>query len=180
MRKLITAILFILSFNVFGQADTTYSKFLILKSQSIDYYPVWGKTDNEIYINLLSKEWRKYDLIKSKYIEGNYLEHKLAINTAENWTIVTNIDKTNFLENDMRWKPRELKDKLGRVFSIEEEEFNTALYIKTTNGKKVKIMDIRGNAHSLAISPSGKYLACIFELSGLMIFNLEVELKSIK
>ncbi len=40
-------------------------------------------------------------------------------------------------------------------------------------------MSIKGNAHSLTISPSGKYIACLFELTGLMIFDIQKELRSI-
>jgi tetratricopeptide (TPR) repeat protein len=166
--------------NLSAQIDSTYSKFLIIKTQSIDYYPVWGKNDNEIYINLTSQEWRKYDLSKCKYIEGTYYAHNLAINTAENWVKVSNQETIQQLEADKNWKPREIKDKKGNVFTLEVNNYNTTLFVQEPNKTKIPIMNIKGNAHSMAISRTGKYFACIFELSGLMIFEIEKELKGIK
>ena len=170
----------LLSLKSFSQLDNSYSKFLIFKSQAIDYYPVWGETDEEIYINLMSEEWRKYDLSKTEIQEGTYYTHKLAINTADNFVVVTDSQTKKNLESDDNWKPREIIDKVNRKITLESENFNTALFIEYEKGKKEKIMSIKGNAHSLAISPSGKYLACLFELSGLMIFDIEQEVKIVK
>lgn len=182
MKKIIALIsgIILLSNSVFSQLDNTYSKFLIFKSQAIDYYPVWGESDNEIYINIMSQEWRKYDLTKTSIQDGSYLAHKLAINTAENYTLVSKSKTKKSLEKNKDWKPREIIDKTSRKITLELENFNTALFIEYEKGKKEKIMNIQGNAHSLAISPSGKYLACLFEMTGLMIFDLEKEVTAIK
>jgi hypothetical protein len=179
-RFIIFLTILISSSKVFSQMDESYSKFLIFKSQAIDYYPVWGQTDNEIYINLMSKEWRKYDLSKTKIQAGTYLEHQLAINTADNFIIVKDDKLKKKLESDEKWKPREIFDKNNRKISLESENFNAALYIEYEKGKKEKIMNIQGNAHSLAISPSGKYVACLFELSGLFIFDIQKEINNIQ
>ena len=182
MKKYITSLIvtLFLTHNIYAQMDGAYSKFLIFKSQAIDYYPVWGDTDNEIYINLMSKEWRKYDLSKSKFQEGTYLNHKLAINEIDNFIIITDNKTKSKLEEDKNWKPREITDKKGRKISLESDDFNTMLIFQYEKGKKEKIMDIQGNAHSLAISPSGKYLACLFEITGLMIFDIEKEITDLK
>ena len=180
MRNLLLLLLFLSTINLSAQVDNTYSKFLIIKTQAIDYYPVWGNNDNEIYINLLSKDWRKYDLSKCNYIEGSYYSHNLAINTAENWTKITNQETIKRLETDKNWKPREIKDKKGNVFTLEESNFNTILYIQEASETKKTIINIKGNAHSLSISPTGKYLACLFELSGLIIFDIEKEKIALK
>jgi hypothetical protein len=83
-----TLFFFLVQIISFAQLDKKYSKFLIFKSQAIDYFPVWGKTDQYIHLNLMSKEWRMYDLNKTVITNGNYLQYPLAINSAENYTIV--------------------------------------------------------------------------------------------
>ena len=79
------------------------------------------------------------------------------------------------MESNKSWDFRKITDKSSRTFSLSEDNFNTVFYIN-----KEKIMDISGNAHSISISPSGKYVACIFELTGLMIFDIEKELNAIQ
>ena len=175
MKKLLIILITLaLTQSAFSQLDSSYSKFLIFKSQAIDYYPVWGKTDDFIYINIMSKEWRKYDLSKTKIMGGTYYEHDLAINTAENFTIESNKKITDKLESNKDWKPREIKDSNNNMIKVYLEGYSAALSINDE-----KVMSIKGNAHSLAISPSGKYVACLFELTGLMIFDIQKELKSI-
>lgn len=181
MKKTSLILLFLFAQTMaFAQLDKKYAKFLIIKSQAIDYYPVWGKTDQYINLNLMSKEWRMYDLQKSVIQEGSYIMHPLGINKAENYTVVNSKKDIQKLEKNQDWKPREIVDKANRKITLEMEGFNAALFIEYEKGKKEKIMDIRGNAHSLAVSPSGKYLACIFEMSGLMIFDIEQEIEGIK
>lgn len=175
MKKLLIILLTLaISESAFSQLDSAYSKFLIFKSQAIDYYPVWGETDDIIYINIMSKEWRKYDLSKTKIMDGTYYEHDLAINTAENYTIESNKKITSDLETNKDWKPREITDSNNNVIKVYQEGYSAALSINDE-----KIMNIKGNAHSLAISPTGKYVACLFELTGLMIFDIQKELKDI-
>lgn len=177
---LILIILTVFSLNSVAQLDSNYSKFLIYKSQAIDYYPVWGETDNDLFINLYSQEWRKYDLSKSIINEGTYLDHKLGINIMYNYSTVEDKSIIKSLEKDKSWKPRTISDKNGNEFSLEQESYNTALFIKPKKNDKKKIMNIQGNAHSLTISPTGKYLACLFEMTGLMVFDIDKELKNIE
>jgi hypothetical protein len=177
--KILFLYLLISTYVIQAQIDTSYSKFLIFKSQSIDYFPVWGKTENEIYINLASKEWRKFDLQKCNYIDGTYNEYPLAINTANNWEVVSDNILTEKLEKDKNWAPYEIINKKEIRFLLELNGFSSQLSFINTDGQKNKIMDIKGNAHSMSISPGGKYLACILELSGLIIFDIEKEIRRV-
>ncbi len=128
-RLLIILITCSITQSAFPQLDSSYSKFLIFKSQAIDYYPVWGETDDIIYINIMSKEWRKYDLSKTKIMDGTYYEHDLAINTADNFTIESNKKITDKLESNKDWKPREIKDSNNNIIKVYLEGYSAALSI---------------------------------------------------
>lgn len=177
MKRITTLFFVLITFCTvtYGQLDNKYSKFLILRSQQIDYFPVWGETDEIIYANLNSKEWRKYDLSKTKIQVGFYYQDTIAINTNDNYSLVTETNLQNDLETNKSWQSRIITDKLNRKLSLIEENFNTDFYINDE-----KIMTIDGNAHSISISPSGRYVAFLLELTGLMIFDIEKELNSIR
>jgi len=159
----------------YGQLGNQYSKFLILKSEQIDYYPVWGDSDNTIYININSKEWRKYDLSKIEIKVALYYNDTLAINTNDNYSIISDTKLIQQFKSNKSWDFRKITDKSNRTFFLKENGFNTEFSIS-----EEKIMDIQGNAHSISISPSGKYVACIFEQTGLVIFDIAKELATIQ
>ncbi len=175
MKKISLLLVFILSgLPVFAQIDSSYSMVLLHQSQNIFHFPVWGETDNDLYLNE-SFQWLKYDLSDCTLNSSYYDQHELGINTAANYSKVNDRETTNRLKSDTLWKPRQVFDKRGNKVSLEIGLMESAFLINDR-----KVTGINGNAHSLAISPSGRYVACIFELAGLMVIDLQKELEQIE
>ncbi|MBO6518360.1 MAG: hypothetical protein JJ975_17630 [Bacteroidia bacterium] len=175
MKKIVLLIIILVNgLLVSAQLDTTYSKFLIHQSQNILHFPVWGETDNELYLNE-SFQWLRYDLNKCKLKPGYYLEHEMGINVAKNYKEVDDSSTKALLRSDTLWKPREVVDKKGNKIVLEVKLMESTMHIND-----LKVTGISGNAHSLAVSPSGRYVACIFELAGLMVFDIQQELDRIE
>lgn len=176
MKQYLTLLFAILlSQSALSQLDPYYSKFRIVKSKSIEYYPVWGETDNILYVKFLPQEWRKYDLTQSEIVAGNYNLYEIGINNAKNYTIVTNDKLITKLNANRVWKSNEINDLSNNNLSFQHHYDSSTIYL---NDKK--IMEIWGTTFSLALSPSGRYVACVVKNSVLMIFDLKQELGNLK
>ena len=145
---------------------------LIISSQAVDGSPVWSPAGDAIAANIEGK-WSSVDLRNVKLIKGSW-------HGNEPIGVVDRPGTTQVPEAEVKtWEKakiggqRKVVAKDGTKVELLFVELGTRLVItrKTASPEIVWTTDME-NCHGLALSPSGKQVAYVCELNGVIVTDL--------